>query len=78
MEKTEKFRAALQKKDCSAAQLLELSRRAEGEEFRAAEAGGKNVGSSGVELQDIAVGNRICLGYNENARTVKGQAPRKC
>jgi len=26
VEKTEKFRAALQKKDCSAAQLLELSR----------------------------------------------------
>jgi hypothetical protein len=30
------------KKDCSAAQLRELSRRPEGEELRAEEAGGKN------------------------------------
>jgi hypothetical protein len=30
------------KKDCSAAQLRELSRRAEGEELRTEEAGGKN------------------------------------
>jgi hypothetical protein len=43
--------AALQK-NCSAARLRELSRRAEGEELREAEAGGKNGrrGAAGGEL----------------------------
>jgi hypothetical protein len=66
------------KRDCIAAQLPELSRRSEGEEFRAAEAGGKNGrrAPASRELQDIAVRNCICLGYKEIARAVKGQAPR--
>src|SRR5215831_8366491 len=58
----------------------QLSRRPEGEEFRAAEAGRKNCrrASARRELQDIAVWSRIRLGNKEIARTVKGQAPRKC
>lgn len=57
------------KRDCTAAQLPELSRGPEGEEFRAAEAGGKNGRrpSARRELQDIAVRDRICLGYKEIA-----------
>jgi len=52
-----------------------LSRRPEGEELRAADDGGKNgVRSVRKELQDIA--GRICLGYKEIARAVKGQATR--
>jgi hypothetical protein len=58
---------------------LVLSRRPEGEEFRAAEAGGKNHSGGSVrrELQDIAARNfgYTGLGYKEIARTVKGQAP---
>src|SRR5215471_17569559 len=81
VQKAEKFCAALQRK-CSAAQLHELSRRPEGEEFRAAGAeGGKNCrrASARRELQDVA--GQICLwltylGYKEIARAVKGQAPR--
>ena len=67
------------RKDCSAAQLPVLSRRPEGEEFRAAEAGGKNGrrASAMRELQDIAVRNRVCLGYKEIARAVKGQPTRE-
>jgi hypothetical protein len=55
-----------------------LPRRPKGEELRAVEAGGKNGwrASARRELQDIAVRNRICLGYNEIARAVKSQAPR--
>jgi hypothetical protein len=70
------------KRDCTAAQLPELSRGPEGEEFRAAEAeGGKNHrrASARRELQDVA--RLICLGliylgYKEIARAIKGQAPR--
>jgi hypothetical protein len=68
------------KKNCSAAHEQGLlSRRPEGEEFRASEAGGKNAQEASVRgvLQDIAVRNRICLGYKEIARAVKGQATRK-
>ncbi len=68
--------------DCIAAQLPELSRRPEGEEFRAAETkGGKNGrrASARRELQDIAgltgIG-LIHLGYKEIARAVKGQPTR--
>src|SRR5439155_19712452 len=66
----------IKKVDCDG---LVLSRGPEGEEFRAAEAGGKNGvrASARRELQDIAVRNRICLGYEEIARAVKGQAPGK-
>jgi hypothetical protein len=47
------------KRDCTAAHLPELSRRPESEEFRAAEAGGKNGRrvSARRELQDIAARN---------------------
>ena len=74
-----KFCAALQKSRSAAHEQGLLSRGPEGEEFRAAEAGGKNGrrASARRELQDIAVRNRICLGYKEIARAVKGQAPRK-
>ena len=55
-----KFCAVLQKK-CSAAQLRRLSRRAEGEDLRAVEAGGKNGrrAAAGGELQDIPIRSRI-------------------
>ena len=67
---------AIKKMECDG---LVSSRGSEGEEFRAAEAGGKNGrrASARRELQDIAVRNRICLGYKEIARAVKGQAARK-